>query len=229
MSPTTWSADLHQVNLTSQKLGFQHMSAHHKYHNCNDIIPCNLQVAEFEAMVESVPTVFIMSFALAVTGGKGVITEEGGQNLFSPEVSFLCLWLIVVTGKLQVLLFLFTFLTSIASATLGMIKPLKSGPCKILPAGRFHHNPSLYFITKVDSLEVTSPSPASCSSSPWAPPWWGKAWPSSGFQPFTPLSTCLTGSFGSSSSPSYPRHTFSMSVIFATPYILSWCFQSLPQ
>ena len=39
-------------------------------------------------MVESVPTVFIMSFALAVTGGKGVITEEGGQNLFSPEVSF---------------------------------------------------------------------------------------------------------------------------------------------
>jgi len=77
------------------------------------------EVAEFEAMVESVPTVFIMSFALAVTGGKGVITEEGGQNLFSPEV----------------LLFLFTFLTSIASATLGMIKPLKSGPCKILPSG----------------------------------------------------------------------------------------------
>ena len=50
-------------------------------------------------MVESVPTVFIMSFALAVTGGKGVITEEGSQNLFSAEVSFLCYWTILVTGK----------------------------------------------------------------------------------------------------------------------------------
>ena len=50
--------------------------------------PSNFQVAEFEAMVESVPTVFIMSFALAVTGGKGVITEESCQNLFSPEVLF---------------------------------------------------------------------------------------------------------------------------------------------
>ena len=61
---------------------------HHHHQNFNQHHPCNFQVAEFEAMVESVPTVFIMSFALAVTGGKGVITEESDQNLFSPEVSF---------------------------------------------------------------------------------------------------------------------------------------------
>ena len=46
------------------------------------------------------------------------------------------------------LLFLFSFLTSIASATLGMIKPLKSGPCKILPSGQFHHYPFHYWVTR---------------------------------------------------------------------------------
>ena len=60
---------------------------HHQYHHhsCQH----HHQVAELEAMVESVPTVLIMSFALAVTGGKGVITEEGegDQNIFTPEVT----------------------------------------------------------------------------------------------------------------------------------------------
>ena len=38
--------------------------------------------------MESVPTVLIMSFALAVTGGQGIITDnKGKQDLFSPEVS----------------------------------------------------------------------------------------------------------------------------------------------
>ena len=110
-----------------------------KYHNRNDIIQCNLQVAEFEAMVESVPTVFIMSFALAVTGGKGVITEEGGQNLFSPEVSFLCLWLIVVHWKtagatLPIHFFDLNCLGNTGHDQTTQVRPLQNTPIRSVPS-----------------------------------------------------------------------------------------------
>ena len=77
------------------------------------------ELVELEAMVEAVPSVLVMSLALAVTGGAGIITDGDGRSLdpFSPEV----------------ILFLVTFLTSIASATLGLARCLVSGPCRVLP------------------------------------------------------------------------------------------------
>lgn len=78
------------------------------------------ELGELEAVVEAAPTVYIMAFALAITGGAGVVTGHTDGRPLDPLT-------------LEVILFLVTFLTSVASATLGLVRSLAWGPCRLLP------------------------------------------------------------------------------------------------
>ena len=78
------------------------------------------ELGELEAVVEAAPTVYIMAFALAITGGAGVVTGHTDGRPLDPLT-------------LEVILFLATFLTSVASATMGLVRSLAWGPCRLLP------------------------------------------------------------------------------------------------
>jgi len=100
------------------------------------------EISEVEIFTEAVPTVLILTNFL-VQGQQDCaeyivnVIRDGNNTLYKAFIAEDCETSTLIFGstRYDVLMFLFTFVTSILSASLGLAKCLKVGPCRVLGEG----------------------------------------------------------------------------------------------